>query len=128
MRAGRLIVEGARALARNKTVQTAAATVAANAAAKAGPSARGRYDSWRDRRIHRDRAIKLARQVRGRYSEDTIIAGHPHYVVWKDGRPVEAFPPVEDLGGRPELEDFEAALAHEPPPLKPPRRGLRRGR
>ena len=55
-------------------------------------------------------AIKLARQIRGRYSEDTIIGGEPHHVVWKDGVPVEAFPPVEDLELRPELRDFDERL------------------
>ena len=61
-------------------------------------------------------AIRLARQIQGRYSEDTIIAGKPHHVVWKDGVPVEAFPPVEDLELRPELRDFDQRLLKVPPP------------
>ncbi|MDP9294035.1 MAG: hypothetical protein M3O90_06380, partial [Actinomycetota bacterium] len=94
-----------------------AGSAAATAAAKMEPALRGRYDRWRDRRLDRDRAIKLARQIRGRYSEDTIIGGEPHHVVWKDGAAVEAFPPVADLEVRPELRDFDERLALVPPPV-----------
>ena len=76
--------------------------------------------------MNHDRAVKLARQIRGRFSEDTIIGGEPHYVVWKDGVPVEAFPSVEDLEVRPELRDFDDHLAKAPPPERPPRRLGRR--
>jgi hypothetical protein len=54
-------------------------------------------------------------------SEDTIIDGRPHVVVWRDGRPVAAFPPVEDLANRPELAGFDDSLTAEPPPLRTPR-------
>jgi hypothetical protein len=47
-------------------------------------------------------------------------------VVWKDGVPVEAFPPVDDLELRPELRDFDERLAKAPPPEPPPRRFGRR--
>ena len=87
---------------------------------------RERYDRWSARRVDRDRAIKLARQIRGRWSEDTIIGGEPHHVVWKDGVPVEAFPAVEDLEVRPELRDFDERLAKTPPPEREPRRLGRR--
>jgi hypothetical protein len=120
--AARTISAVAKAAARNKTVQGLAASAAAAGAAKAGAAAQQRYGAWRDRRVQRDRAIKLARQMGGRVSEDTIIGGEPHMVVWKDGRPVEAFPPVDDLATRPELQGFDARLATEPPPLAPPRR------
>jgi len=70
----------------------------------------------------REHAIKLARQMAGRVSEDTIIDGEPHVVVWKDGRPIQAFPPVADLAERPELIGFDERLAQEPPPLRAPRR------
>ena len=69
---------------------------------------------WRDRRVYRDRAVKLARQMGGQVSEDTIIAGEPHFVVWKDGKPVQAFPHVDDLAARPELAGFDARYAREP--------------
>ncbi len=119
---GRTIAAVAKAAAKNKTVQGLAASAGAAAAAKAGAAAQQRYGAWRDRRVYRDRAIKLARQMAGRVSEDTIIDGEPHVVVWKDGRPIQAFPPVADLAERPELIGFDERLAHEPPPLRAPRR------
>ena len=69
-------------------------------------------------------AIRLARQIQGRWSEDTIIAGKPHHVVWKDGVPVEAFPPVEDLELRPELRDFDERLPRSRRPSAAARAGL----
>ena len=91
-----------------------AAPAALAAARHVGPIAQERYAAWRDRRVYRDRAVKLARQMGGTLSEDTIIAGEPHFVVWKDGKPVEAFPHVDDLAARPELAGFDAAYAREP--------------
>jgi hypothetical protein len=126
MSAARSIVTAVRAAANNRAVRAVAATAAAKAATRAEPLLRERYDRWSSRRVDRDRAIKLARQIRGRWSEDTIIGGEPHHVVWKEGVPVEAFPAVEDLELRPELRDFDERLAKAPPPERPPRR-LRRG-
>ncbi len=104
----RSIVTAAKAASRNKTVRRVGATAALAAARRVEPIARERYDTWRDRRIDRDRALKLARQIGGRYSEDTIIDGQPHFVVWSaDGKPVDAFPHVDDLAARPELETFD---------------------
>jgi hypothetical protein len=114
MSTGRAIAAAARAAARNKAIQGIAVSAGAAAAKHAGPIAQQRYATWRDRRIDRDRAIKLARQLQGRYSEDTIVDGQLHYVVWKDGRPIQAFPHVDDLAARPELQGFDARLAHEP--------------
>jgi hypothetical protein len=116
MSAGRAIAAAARAAARNKALQGIALSAGAAGAKKIGPIAQQRYAAWRDRRIDRDRAIKLARQIQGRYSSDTIIDGQPHFVVWKDGKPIQAFPHAEDLGNRPELQGFDHRLAHEPPP------------
>jgi hypothetical protein len=114
MGAGRAITSAARAAARNKTVQRIAMAAGVAAAKRGSPVVQARYEAWRDRRIDRDRAVKLARQIQGRYSEDTIIDGRPHFVVWKDGEPVQAFPPVDDLAGRPELRGFDSSLAKEP--------------
>ena len=123
MTTGRAIAVAARAAARNKVVQGLAASAGAAAAKHAGPLAQQRYGTWRDRRVHRDRAIKLARQMGGRYSQDTIIDGEPYFVVWKDGAPVRAFPPVDEIDARPELQGFDARLAHEPrPERRMPRR------
>jgi hypothetical protein len=129
MSAGRAIVAAARAAAHNKVVQGLAASAGAAAAKHVGPIAQQRYGTWRDRRVDRDRAIKLARQLRGRYSRDTIIDGEPHFVVWKDGRPVQAFPHVADLAERAELQGFDPDLAHEPPPeRRMPKKPRPRGR
>jgi hypothetical protein len=119
---GRAIASAAKAAANNKAVRGIATTAGIAAAKKLGPIAQERYDKWRDRRVDRDRAIKLARQVGGRFSEDTIIDGEPHFVVWKDGAPIRAFPHVEDLADRAELRHFDARLAKEPPPLRRARR------
>jgi hypothetical protein len=126
MSAAKTIASVARAAARNKAVRAVAASAAAKAATRAEPVLRERYGRWSGRRVDRDRAVKLARQIRGRWSEDTIIGGEPHHVVWKDGVPIQAFPPVEDLELRPELRDFDERLAKEPPPERPPRRFGRR--
>jgi hypothetical protein len=119
MATGKSIAAMAKAALNNKAVHGAAASAGIAAARKVGPIAQERYASWRDRRVLRDRAIKLARQIGGRYSEDTIIGGQPHFVVWKDGRPVESFPHVDDLERRPELAGFDPSLARVP---GPPRR------
>ena len=114
MPAGKSIAAAAKAAARNKTVRRIAAPAALAAARHVGPLAQQRYGDWRDRRVYRDRAVKLARQMGGRLSEDTIIAGEPHFVVWKDGKPVQAFPHVDDLAARPELAGFDAKYAKAP--------------
>jgi hypothetical protein len=126
MSTARAIAQAARAAANNKAVRGIAISAGAAAARRAGPVLQERYGTWRDRRIDKDRAIKLARQMGGRYSEDTIIDGSPHVVVWKDGAPVQAFPHVSDLQDRPELRGFDDHLTREPPkprePIHLPRR------
>ena len=116
MRAAKSAAAAARALASNRAVRAAAAATAAKLATNAEPALRERYDRWSGSRSGRLLAIRLARQIQGRYSEGTIIAGKPHHVVWKDGVPLEAFPPVEDLELRPELRDFDQRLLKVPPP------------
>jgi hypothetical protein len=120
MTAGRTIATAAKAAARNKVVQGLAASAGAAAAKHVGPIAQQRYATWRDRRVDCDRAIKLARQINGRYSEDTIIDGEPHFVVWREGTPIQAFPHVDQLATRPELQGFDASLAREPRRRKRP--------
>ena len=120
MSAAKAIAAAARAAAKNKAVQGVALSASAAAAKRAGPVAQARYAAWRDRRIDRERAVKLARQLNARYSEDTIIDGRPHYVVWKDGKPVTAFPHVDVLATRPELQGFDPGLTREPRRKRPP--------
>ena len=112
---GRAIAAAARAAARNKAVRGLALSAGAAAAKRARPIAEERYGVWRDRRVQRDKAIKLARQIGGRYSQDTIIDGEPHFVVWRGDEPVQAFPPVTDLAARPELAGFDRKLLRDPP-------------
>jgi hypothetical protein len=119
MGTARTLADALRAASRNKAVRGVAASAGAAAAKRAGPIIQQRYGSWRDRRVDRDRAVKLARQMAGRYSEDTIIGGAPHFVVWKDGRPVQAFPRVEGLDQRPELAGFDQRLTKQPPDPRP---------
>jgi hypothetical protein len=126
MSAGKAIAGAARAAARNNVVRGLAASAGAAAAKQFVPTAQERYGSWRDRRVHRDRAVKLARQMGGRYSQDTIIDGEPHFVVWKGGVPVRSFPHVEELAARPELQGFDQRLVHKPPPERRLPRPLRR--
>jgi hypothetical protein len=107
--------------ARNKDVRRAAASAGAWLGKKGG-------DAWATRRRDRRRAYALARQIGGRYSEDTIVAGRERLVVWKDGRPIDCFPPLSDdelrrggggsLAERAELQGFDAALLRDPPPLR----------
>jgi hypothetical protein len=115
---GRSIAAMAKAAAQNKAVRGVAVSAGAAAAKRIGPIAQQRYVQWRDRRVYRDRAIKLARQLGGRYSEDTIIDGEPYFVVWKDHKPVEAFPHVDDVATRPELAGFDQALTRAPQELR----------
>ena len=77
---------------RNQAVQGAAATAAAKARPAPSRLLRERYDRWSGRRVNRGSAVRLARQIHGRYSADTIIGGEPHSVVWKDGVPVAGLP------------------------------------
>ena len=123
MSSGKVIVEVAKAAARNKAVRAIAVPVLTAAARKAGPAVGERYGHWRDTRRNRELAIKLARQLQGRYSVDTIIDGQPYFVVWKDGRPVQSFPPVHELWRRPELVHFDPALTYPPPPVTAKARG-----
>jgi hypothetical protein len=115
MGAGRSVTNAVKAASRNRAVRAVAVSAGTAAARKLGPIAQERYGKWRDRRVDRDRATKLARQMGGQVSEDTIIDGEPHFVVWKDGAPVQAFPAVERLAERPELAGFDARLARTPP-------------
>lgn len=114
----RVAAATAKRLAKNKEVQAAAATAAGWAGTKTGEMVLAR-------RGNRRRAFSLARQVGGRYSEDTIVANRERIVVWKNGRALDCFPPLTSaeldghkLSEREELQEFNESLLKDPPPLK----------
>jgi hypothetical protein len=68
--------------------------------ATAGPRALALFLVWVERVRHRQVAIGEARQVDGMFSA-AIVDGERHVVVWKDGEPISAYPPVEgDLAAK----------------------------
>lgn len=68
--------------------------------ATAGPRALALFFLWIERVRHRQVAIGEADQVDGMFSA-AIVDGQRHVVVWKDGEPISAYPPVEgDLAAK----------------------------
>jgi hypothetical protein len=61
--------------------------------ATAGPRALALFLVWLERVRHRQTAIGEADQVDGMFSA-AIVDGERHVVVWKDGEPISAYPPV----------------------------------
>lgn len=96
-----------------KVAQEAAGAVS-RAVASGGSGVAGK---WQSARRQRDLATKLARQVRGQLSEAVFIGStQAHWVVWKDGVPMAAFPPVEgDLTERVELQHVTDDDRFDPP-------------
>jgi hypothetical protein len=89
--------------------------------AGAGTAVTNGWRSRRDRRRNREDAITYARQVQGKFSEDTdtLVEDRRRFVVWdKAGVPVKAFPPLEGDAARikdvPELKDFPLELLKAP--------------
>ena len=129
------VVAAAGTKAGQKAVQEAA-TKAVAAAARLGAGGAGKARDARrvraDREVHRDRAIALARQVHGHLTESILIGSdHRHWIVWKEGVPIAAFPDVRgDLASRTELSHGEEADLKDPDDVaaehQAPRRRLRR--
>ena len=95
--AGRKAADAGKKAAKNKKVQGAAATAggaAVGAVTKAASDAGTQGTrNWWSRRRDKKRAIALARQIKGGgFSENTIVDGEPHCIVWKNGVPLRAFP------------------------------------
>lgn len=61
--------------------------------ATAGPRALALFFLWIERVRHRQIAIGEADQVDGMFSA-AIVDGQRHVIVWKDGEPISAYPPV----------------------------------
>ena len=62
--------------------------------ATAGPRALALFFVWIERVRHRQTAIGEADQVDGMFSA-AIVDGERHVIVWKDGEPISAYPPVD---------------------------------
>jgi hypothetical protein len=58
-----------------------------------GPNAGRLFGAWVARLRNRQIAIDEADQIDGHFSA-AVIDGKRHLVVWKDGEPVSAYPPV----------------------------------
>lgn len=103
--------------AARKAAQQAAGTLA-QAVAKVGTATVGQAQAARKQRAL---AHTLARQVHGQLSNAVFIGSTvEHWVVWKDGVPMAAFPPVEgDLAQKAELAHVTDADRFEPPPSAP---------
>lgn len=92
------------------------------AGAAAGALGTKRLKARADKKRSRDTAIRLARQIGGQYSEQTIVDGEERCVVWKDGVPIDVFPRLngkttpEMLAELPELKDFSPDLLITPGP------------
>ena len=62
--------------------------------ATAGPRAIALFAAWLERVRHRQAAIGEADQIDGMFSA-AFVDGRRHVIVWKDGEPVSAYPPIE---------------------------------
>jgi hypothetical protein len=91
---------------------------------KSAREARAHRQSLRRDREHAER---LARQVGGKLAEVSLCGSREvHLVVWKDGLPFSAYPPVEgELADRPELQEIPEELLYDPPPNRLPRHARR---
>jgi hypothetical protein len=58
-----------------------------------GPDALKLFRAWLSRVRNRQTAIDEADQIGGHFSA-AIIDGKRHLVVWKDGEPISAYPPI----------------------------------
>ena len=97
-----------------RKVAQQAAGVVAKAVGKAGA---GRAGTMQASRKQRGLAYKLARQLHGQLSLAVFIGSdQDHWVVWKDGVPLAAFPPVDgDLAEKSELAHVTDDDRFEPP-------------
>ncbi|MDQ4144617.1 MAG: hypothetical protein M3198_12915 [Actinomycetota bacterium] len=59
-----------------------------------GPVATKAFTRYLAEMRHRESAIRQADEIRGEFSIATID-GERHVIVWRDGKPLSAFPPVK---------------------------------
>lgn len=113
-----LAAAAAKKLALSPAGRKATQVAAAKVAGSVGKAGAGRVGGVQAARKQRTLAYKLARQVHGQLSEAVFIGSTEHHlVVWKDGTPMAAFPPVEgDLAEKSELAHVSDADRFDPPP------------
>jgi hypothetical protein len=100
-------------MAAKKVAVTVGTLVLGGAIGQAGE----RANAALSRRSDKQKAIDLARQVGGKFSERTIVAGIRRYVVWKNGTPMRSFPHFDgELASQPELQSLPPELLKDPPP------------
>jgi hypothetical protein len=68
-----------------------------------GPVATKAFADFLGRMRNREAGIRQAHEIEGQFSIATID-GNQHVIVWKNGKPFSAFPPIEG--------DIEAKLEH----------------
>lgn len=59
-----------------------------------GPMATKAFANFVMQMRHREHAIRQAEEIKGEFSIATI-EGKRHVIVWRDGKPFSAFPPLE---------------------------------
>jgi hypothetical protein len=91
--------------------------------AQLGPGALALFSAWLGRLRHRQIAIDEADQIDGHFSA-AIIDGERHLVVWKDGEPVSAYPPIPSAELREKLRNHTRSGLKAPDEL-PTRRAAR---
>lgn len=82
----------------------------------AGPVATKAFAKYLAQMRHRESAIRQADEIRGEFSVATID-GERHAIVWRDGKPFSAFPPVKgDLEEK--LRFFDRQRLQKPEDLR----------
>lgn len=80
-----------------------------------GPVAAKSFQSFVSQMRHRESAIRQAEEIKGEFSVATID-GERHVIVWRDGRPLSSFPPLEgDLEEK--LQFFDRSRLQRPEDL-----------
>jgi hypothetical protein len=100
-------------------VRKAAAAAATSAGSWLAKSGVERFDARKTAREQVALAEGLARQIGGKISYATVIGTETYTVVWSEGKPLAAFPPIdgnEGLEQRPELQGFAESSLKDPPP------------
>lgn len=114
----RAAASAARTLAASPGGRRALEAAAGAVATAVGQAGAGSVTRSQAARTQWSLACKLARQVHGQLSEAVFIgSAQEHWVVWKDGIPLAAFPPVDgDLASKAELRHVTDDDRFEPPP------------